>query len=216
MKQSRMTIKWVLALISAAFAVTAFAQKPDAAGGTIVASEPGKAAIIRAVEVSAQVVSIDKATRTVTLKGPKGDVVDVVAGDEVKNFDQIKLGDFVFVRYAQALTLELKKTKVAAGDVTVREEAGKAKPGERPAVGGARQVTAIADVTAVDPKKSTITLKGPRGNVMTLNVQNPDQFKVVKKGDQVEVTYTEALALSVEPAPKPEAAKKKPEAAKTK
>ena len=35
---------------------------------------------------------------------------------------------------------------------------------------------------------------------MTLNVQNPDQFKVVKKGDQVEVTYTEALALSVEPA----------------
>ena len=44
---------------------------------------------------------------------------------------------------------------------------------------------------------------------MTLNVQNPDQFKVVKKGDQVEVTYTEALALSVEPAPKPAAATKK-------
>lgn len=34
-------------------------------------------------------------------------------------------------------------------------------------------------------------------------MQNPDQFKVVKKGDQVEVTYTEAVALSVEPAPKP-------------
>ena len=28
----------------------------------------------------------------VTLKGPKGNVVDVVAGDEVKNFDQIKAG----------------------------------------------------------------------------------------------------------------------------
>jgi hypothetical protein len=39
-------------------------------------------------------------------------------------------------------------------------------------------------------------------------VRNPDQFKVVKKGDQVEVTYTEALALSVEPAPKPAAGKK--------
>jgi hypothetical protein len=204
------------ALVAAAFAAPALAQKPDVTGGAIVASEPGKAAVVRAVEISAQVVSIDKATRTVTLKGPKGDVVDIVAGDEVKNFDQIKLGDFVVARYVEALTLELKKTKVKAGDVTVREEAAKAKPGERPAVGGTRQVTAIADVTAVDPKKSTITLKGPRGNVMTLNVQNPDQFKVVKKGDQVEVTYTEALALSVEPAPKPEAAKKKPEAAKTK
>jgi hypothetical protein len=73
-------------------------------------------------------------------------------------------------------------------------------------VAGGRQVTVIADVTAVDPQKSTITLKGPRGNSVTLNVQNPDQFKVVKKGDQVEVTYTEALALSVEPAPKPAAA----------
>ena len=209
MEQSRRTIKWVLALIAAAFAATAYAQKPDVAGGTVVASEPGKAAIVRAVEVSAQVVGIDKATRTLTLKGPEGKAEDVVAGDEVKNFNQIKLGDFVVVRYAQALTLELKKTKGKAGDVTVREEAARAKPGERPAVAGVREVTALADVIAVDPKKSTITLKGPRGNVITLNVQNPDQFKVVKKGDQVEVTYTEALALSVEPAPKPAPAKKK-------
>ena len=48
---------------------------------------------------------------------------------------------------------------------------------------------------------------------MTLNVQNPDQFKVVKKGDQVEVTYTEALALSVEPAPKLGSAEEKLNAA---
>ena len=191
-----------LAVIAAAFAATAFAQKPEAVGGTVVASEPGKAAIVRAAELSAQVVAIDKATRTVTLKGPQGNAVDIVAGDEVKNFDQIKLGDFVIARYAQALTLELRKTKVKAGEPTVREEAARAKPGERPAVAGAREVTAIADVIGVDPKKSTITLKGPRGNVVTLDVQNPDQFKVVKKGDQVDVTYTEALALSVEPAPK--------------
>ena len=81
-----------------------------------------------------------------------------------------------------------------------------------PAGAAVRQVTVLADVIGVDPKKKTITLKGPKGNVVTLDVQNPDQFKVVKKGDQVEVTYTEALALSVEPAPKPAAAK--PPAAK--
>ena len=190
-----------LAVISAAFAATGFAQKPEAAGGTVVASEPGRAAIVRAAEISAQVVAIDKATRTVTLKGPQGNSVDIVAGDEVKNFDQIKLGDFVVARYAQALTLELKKTKVKAGEPTVTEAAARAKPGERPAGAVGREVTAIADVIGVDAKKKTITLKGPRGNIVTLDVQNPDQFKVVKKGDQVDVTYTEALALSVEPAP---------------
>ena len=59
-----------------------------------------------------------------------------------------------------------------------------------------------ATVTAVDPKAKTITMKGPRGNVVTLDVQNPDQFKVVKVGDEVQVVYTEAVAISVEPGPK--------------
>ena len=201
--------KIALALITAAMAASAFAQPSGPTGGAVIASEPGKAAVVRAAEISAQVVGLDKATRTLMLKGPKGNVVDVVAGDEVKNFDQIKIGDLVVARYAQALTLELRKSRTTAGDVAVREEAAKAKPGERPAVAGARQVTVIAEVTAVDPKSSTITLKGPRGNALTLDVQNPEQFKVIKKGDQVEVTYTEALALSVEPAPKPAATKSK-------
>jgi hypothetical protein len=219
----KMKSTFAVALISAAVAVTVFAQQPaapagakaaapaaaaGATGGVAVASEPGKAAVVRAVEISAQVVGLDKATRTLTLKGPKGNVMDIVAGDEVKNFDQIKLGDAVVARYAQALVFELKKTRVAAGDVAVKELAAKAKPGERPAVAGARQVTVLADVVAVDPKAGTITLKGPKGNEVVLPVENPDQFKVVKKGDQVEATYTEAVALSVEAAPKAPAAKK--------
>lgn len=51
--------------------------------------------------------------------------------------------------------------------------------------------------------KSTISLRGPKGKVMTLAVHNPAQFTVVKEGDHVEATYTEAFALSVEPAAKP-------------
>ena len=125
----------------------------------------------------------------------------------LKNFAQIKLGDFVVARYVEALTLELKKAVEGAGDVSVNAAAARAVPGERPAVGGARQVTVLADVVAVDPVKSTISLKGPKGNVVTLAVHNPAQFKVVKEGDHVEATYTEAFALSVEPAPKPAAAK---------
>lgn len=208
MKSTRFIRRLAMAVLAASLAATAHAQKPEAAGGAVLKSEPGKATLARAVEVPAQVVAIDKTTRTVTLKGPEGKVVDVVASDEVKRFDEIKVGDFIVARYLEALTLELKKTKVKAGEPVVREEASRAAPGERPAGVVARQVTAIADVIAVDPKKSTITLKGPRGNVVTLNVQNPDQFKVVKKGDQVEVTYTEAMAVSLEPAPKPAAPKK--------
>lgn len=193
---------FTLALVAAALAGPAIAQTAAPAAGAAITSEPGKASAVRTVEVSAQVVGIDKTSRTLTMKGPKGEAFDLVAGAEVKNFDQIKVGDAVVARFAQALTLELRKTKGAAGDLAVREGVAAAKPGERPAVVGAREVTAIAEVIGVDPKASTITLKGPRGNVVTLDVLNPDQFKVVKKGDQVEATYTEAMALSVEPAKK--------------
>ena len=198
-----------LALIATALAGTAVAQQPASGTGAILASEPGRAAALRTVEIAAQVISINQSTRTLTLKGERGNVVEIVAGDEVRNFDQIRIGDSVVARYAEALTLELKKTKVAAGEPAVSEELGRAKAGERPAVAGTRTITASADVVAVDPVQSTISLKGPQGNIVILDVRNPDQFKVVKVGDQVEVTYTEAVALSVEPASKPGAAKAK-------
>jgi len=201
----RSLIYVVLAALVAAPA--SHAQKPPpVSGGTVVASEPGKAAMVTTVEVTALVVGIEKATRTVTLKGPKGRTVDVVAGDEVRNFDQIRVGDSVQVKYVEALSLELKKTK-GKPDATGEVAAVRAEPGARPAGAVGRQVTVLADVVAVDPKKSIISLKGPRGNVVDLNVQNPDQFKVVKKGDQVEAVYTEALAVSVTPAAKKAAVK---------
>ncbi|HEY1289795.1 MAG TPA: hypothetical protein VGF58_15825 [Burkholderiales bacterium] len=183
-------------------------QKPDVTGGTAVASEPGKAAIARQIKVTAQVTQIEKATRTLTLKGRDGKTVDVVVSDDVKNFDQIKVGDFVVVQVVQALALELMKTKGGGNAVGATGGVATAKPGERPGAIAAREVTAIAKVTAVDPKGKTISLKGPRGNTVKLDVQNPDQFKVVKVGDEVQVTYTEAAAVSVEPAQKPAAKKK--------
>jgi predicted RecA/RadA family phage recombinase len=198
----------VLAALACSASLPAAAQKPDVTGGTAVASEPGKAAMARAIKVTAQVMAIDKGTRTLTLKGPDGKTVDVVAPEEVKNFPQIKVGDFVVVQVVQSLALELKKTKGGEA-VGMTEGMATAKPGERPAAVGAREITAIAKVTAVDPKAKTISLRGPRGNVVKLDVQNPDQFKVVKVGDEVLVTYTEAAAVSVEPGKKSAAAKKK-------
>ena len=192
--------KLALVLVATVLSAPVLAQQPGRTGAAAIVSEPGKATAARTVEVSAQVVGIDKATRRLTLKGAKGDVVDLVASDEVKRFDQIKVGDSIVARYLESITLELQKTRVEAGDVKVREAAARSKAGEQPAGGAARQVVAIADVVAVDPAKSTITIKGPTGNLTTLNVQNPDQFKVVKVGDQIEVTYTQALALSLEPA----------------
>jgi hypothetical protein len=102
------TTNLILVLALSAVALSPATAQQTPATGAVVMSEPGKAFAARTVELSAKVVSIDPARRTVTLKGAGGKVVDVECGDEVKNFDQIKLGDIVRARYMESLYLELK------------------------------------------------------------------------------------------------------------
>ena len=171
---------------------------------TVVTSTPGKAAAVSTVDLAATVVAIDKSTRTVTLKGSQGRTIDVVCGEEVRNFDQIRVGDQVNARYQESLTLELKKTQAPTGAAGAAV-ATRSAPGARPGGVVGREIQVLADVVAVDPAKSLISLKGPQGNVVELKVANPDHFKVVKVGDQVEALYTQALAIAVTPAAKPTA-----------
>jgi hypothetical protein len=151
----------------------------------------------RLVTVKATVTAVDPATRIVTLKGPKGNIFDVKAGDEIRNLAQVKVGDKVKVKYYQSIAVEV----MAAGTAPVGAKdgviAGRSKPGERPAglIGG--QVTVTATVEAIDKKNQTATLKGPEGKTLTVNVEDPRNLVNVKVGDEVVITLTEALAVSV-------------------
>ena len=168
-------------------------------GAAVVGSAPGTAAVAQTVKVTATITAIDRAKREFTVKGPQGREVVLFAGPEVKNFPQMKVGDEVTAEYVEALTLELKKGGGKTVGMTSKEGAKGAKAGERPAGAAGRQVTVIADVVDVDAATQTVTLRGPKRTV-DLKVRDPEQFKLIAKGDQVEATYTEALALSVQPA----------------
>jgi hypothetical protein len=169
--------------------------QPQVSG--VVATAPGQAAAMAVVTVSATVEAVDPATRTVSLKGPKGNVVDVVAGEEVRNFDQIRKGDKLSVKYAEALTLELRKDGKPVGR-SETEAMKRSQPGQKPGGAARRDVTIVADVVGVDAAAKKVSLKGPKGNVVDLNVQDPEQLKLIKKGDKVEATYTQALAISMQ------------------
>lgn len=176
----------------------AVAQTADVAA----ASAPGKVEVAQVVEGSAVVTAIDKANRTFTVKRQNGDDVTIAAGPGLKGFDQLVVGDTVSVSYAESLTLELKK---GGGMAVAKTEAAAmipSKPGEAPAGAAGRQVTVVGDVIQVDPATQKITVKGPERTV-SLKVHDPEQFKRIAVGDQIEATYTEALALSVTPAAKP-------------
>lgn len=68
-----------------------------------------------------------------------------------------------------------------------------------PAVGEAASVEVRGTVAAVDKKASTVTLKGPRGNTITLDVKDKAKLDAIKVGDPVVATYVEAIALRIQP-----------------
>lgn len=169
-----------------------------------VAKEGEKPAIEEStlVTVTATVEAIDQKTRMVTLKGPQGNSVTFKAGEQVKNLAQVKVGDTVLAKYYESVAVEVKKPGEAKPGVTTQEAVTRAKPGETPKGLAVSQVTVTTTITAIDKKKPSVTLKGADGKLTTVKVRNPKNLENVKVGDQVVITYTEALALSLEKAPK--------------
>ena len=150
------------------------------------------------VTMEAKVVGIDQKNRKVTLQDSDGKTRTITVGDEVKNLPQVKKGDMVTVAYRRSIVAKLKKKGTAKPDAAAGEELYTAQPGEMPAAVGAQVIHIVATVTDIDKAKQEVTLKGPKGNSAVVAVQDPTVLDRVKKGDLVEIDYTEAIAVAVE------------------
>lgn len=189
-----------LALAGAAsLVVSAAPQESKAAPGKIGSSE--------AVMVRATVEAVDPAARTVTLKGPRGKSFTVGVDDKVANLAGLKVGDEVVASYYEAVAFELKKPGEAVPGKSVTEGVVPGRSGGKTPGLDSRQVKVVATIEVIDPQKGTVTLKGPEGKSVEVKARDPRNLEKVKVGDLVEITYTEALAISIEPAPKAPAAK---------
>jgi len=149
------------------------------------------------VKLRGSVDAIDKDKGTVTLKGPKGRTLTLDVKDKSK-LDVIKVGDPVVATYVEAIVIQVKKSGSAAPGVSAQESRVSSKPGETPAGAIGREVTATATITAIDKKAHTVTIKGPEGNTEVIKAKDPKNLDGVKVGDLVEITYTQALAVSLD------------------
>ena len=195
----RTTLHLMLAILALGLHTGCAQEKPSASKEALVESSPGKVSATASSELKGTVTAVDKATRRVTLKGSQR-TVELIASDQVKNFDQIRVGDNVTVWYVEALSLELRKSTGTPSATDVKAKGRSEPPGERPVGVARREIQVTAEVVNVDPAKNIISLKGPKGNVIDLKVKNPDHFKVVKRGDMVDAVYTEARAIAFSPA----------------
>lgn len=147
--------------------------------------------------LSAKVTKIDKSTHTLTLLNDRNETrVIQVDPAQVRNFDNIKVGDNVVIRERQSVALSFEKPSPGAAMTAERAPAG-----SRPGVSVEGTETIKAEIIGIDKANNLVSLKGPEGNVVRVLAKDPSRLEGLKIGEKVWATYTKAMAISVDPAP---------------
>lgn len=185
----------VLSLVAFSLALAPHAQaktaQPDAQA----------AVISNLVEINTKVVDVNYDTRLLTLEGATpADTITIKVSDQVKNLKEIKKSDTVSIKYNESIAVMLKKkTKKEATSKTVSDSTTITNSGDKkPDYSQNQTIDIVATITKIDDKKPSVTLKGPEGKTLTLALANPKNLEGIKVGDQVDLTYTESMAVSVE------------------
>ncbi len=147
--------------------------------------------------VTAVVTAVDEKNRIVTLRGSAGNEFSVFVDPSVKSLAQVKVGDTFVVKYFEAIGLDFKK-----GDgirmQTVIDTSDTSKKGQMPGAGAFTRVNTVSNIWAIDPARGTVLVRGPYGHFVEVKLKDPGLLAGVKVGDQMQVVFTQAVAVGFE------------------
>lgn len=166
------------------------------------AQQPG-VAVTRAESLTATVESVNLGSREVVLRDASGQLLTVVAGPEARNLAQLRPGDRVAIEYQEALAVEMVRPDDPRPPVEALAGGGRAPEGARPGGSLGQVIRVRVRIDAVDAATGRVIFTGPAGDKRTVMAQDPRMSEFVRNlrpGEQVDIAYTEALAVRVEPA----------------
>ncbi len=146
------------------------------------------------VTVTAVIQAIDSKDRSVTLKLTDGTIDTIYCGPDVKRFDELKVGDTVTFTYHEAVVMSIAPAGATAKEPTTSVARS---AGAKPAGTMTQTMHAIVTVLAIDTKVPSITIQKEDGSKASFKIENLKNIEGVKVGDKVQITYTQALAVSV-------------------
>jgi hypothetical protein len=170
-------------------------------GGPMEKPEKPSISTSQKMKLTALVEAIDLEKREVTLRGPQGHVRTIQLGDTAPRLNEVEVGDTVLAEYVQNLSLEVMAndgTKPGGGVMSAVSRGASEKP---PSVVVTDTSISTATVDTIDLENNTFRLDWGDGNIKEYVAQNPANLRKAAVGDLVVVTYTEALALSVQEIP---------------
>ena len=156
---------------------------------------------IKVCDATALVLAVNHKTRMVTLKMENGKKAIFKASPEIKRLNEVKKGDTVRAQVYQSLALEVREptaeeTKNPTTVLLAAERGGMDSP---PEVAAAGVIHTIVKVVAINSQEETVRVQLPSGKKHTVRAKDPKNLDLIKVGDTIAITYTEALAVSLEP-----------------
>ena len=116
----------------------------------------------------------------------------------MQRFDALKVGDTVTFRYYETLVTAVSKPGATPKEATPSTAVTRT-PGAAPGGTVGRQITATVTLEAIDPKTPAVTIRTADGRRSSFRIADAKNLEGYKVGDQVSITYTRALAVSVTP-----------------
>jgi hypothetical protein len=144
--------------------------------------------------------AVDPATRSVRIRGDRGNIVTVDIPKANASFDQLQVGDTISVAYFDRVSVRPKPAGEPPVD-RVDPPQTTATPGALPGATIASQRVTTVTITAWDSARRVVTFVGPGGAQYERRLLDSTDASIMaglKVGDRVDVTRTEAVRLAVE------------------
>ena len=165
-------------------------------------NEPAQIERDERIDLTATVEAVDQQTRMVVLRTADGRNATIQAGRDVRNLAQVRVGDRVLVNYYAGVAASVTNPKDTTQGVERHAAATRSAIGARPAGAIGELLTTTVEIESVDTSFHTVTFKRADGLQRTIGIDDPgtQQFiRKLKRGDRVQITYMEAIAVSVQP-----------------
>jgi hypothetical protein len=155
----------------------------------------------QSVTMTARVEAIDHETRDVTLLLENGETVTSRAGEEVRNLDQVSVGDIVYAHYTESFSIQVVADDGVEPEAYVAGEAARAVEGKMPGFAATESAVATAIVEAINLEDNTFKLREADGEVRQYTARNPDNLRRAEVGDKVIMTETTSVVVTVNKQP---------------
>jgi hypothetical protein len=172
-----------------------------ALSATIASAQPPQV-VRNEITLRGTVDAVDHTARTITIRGDRGRLITLDAPASAVGFDQIKVGDIVTVAFYDGVSVRPKPPGEPAVDRTIPPTTTP-NPNDVPGATKATPRVTTVTITGWDPATREVTFTGPAGasySRRVLETTDASMMAGLKVGDRVDVTRTEAIRVTVQPA----------------